>query len=113
MGLIPRGRHIRDAEFLDAMRRVRALRPDEVGISRYDIASVLGGLSDQVEAIARDPLADYISEVPGVDERALLRKAHKLIKRKVINGCDCGCPGYYTFAGEQLPVSMWLSETGS
>ena len=64
-------------------------------------------------ALEADPLADYISEVPGVDERALLRKARKLIKRKVINGCDCGCPGYYTFAGEQLPVSMWLSETGS
>jgi hypothetical protein len=113
MGLFPRGHHIRDADFLDAMKRARALRPEQLGVSRFDIASVLGGMAEQVEANARDPLADYVSEVPGVNERAVLRTARKLIKRKVINGCDCGCPGYFTFAGEELPVSMWLSETGA
>jgi hypothetical protein len=113
MGVLRRARQISDADFLEAMKAVRVLRPNELGVSRFDVASVLGGLSSQVEAIGRDPLADYRFEVPGVEERAVLDKARKLIKRKVISGCDCGCPGYFTFAGERPQVSAWLSSTGS
>jgi hypothetical protein len=60
----------------------------------------------------RDPLSDYVYEVPGVDERAVLEKARRLIKKRVITGCDCGCPGYFVFAGETPEATMWLSGTG-
>jgi hypothetical protein len=113
MGRIRRARHLTDDQFLDAMARARELRADQVGASRWDIASVLGGLEEQVAAQATDPLADYRREVPGVDADVVLRKARRLIRRGVIEGCDCGCPGYFILAGEQPPVRMWLTETGA
>lgn len=113
MGVMRRARQISDDDFLEAMKEVRLLRPDQFGVSRFDVASVLGGLSEQIEQNARDPLSDYVFEVPGVDERRVLDRARKLIKHKVISGCDCGCPGYFTFAGERPEVTRWLSETGS
>jgi hypothetical protein len=113
MGSIRRARHIGDDEFLAAMARARRLRPDQFGASRWDVASVLGGMEEQVARHARDPLAPYRRDVPGVDEWAVLNKARKLIRKRVIEGCDCGCPGYFTLAGEQPMTRDWLSSTGA
>jgi hypothetical protein len=96
------------------MALVRRLRPNQSGASRFDIAHALAGQAERVAAHARDPLASYSRVVPGVDDLAVLEKARRLIKKRVIQGCDCGCPGYFTLAGE-VPVLMpgSISATGA
>lgn len=54
--------------------------------TRWDVAMVLGGLSDHVDS-------DPVLEVPGVPEKVVLAKARKLIRQGVISGCACGCRG--------------------
>ena len=108
-----RTRHIGDADFLTAMALAQRLRPDQHGVSRWDIGSVLGGMAEQVEAHARDPLARYTRDIPGIDEWAVLNRARKLMRKHVIDGCDCGCPGYFTLAGEEPASHSWLAETGT
>lgn len=47
-----------------------------IGISRWDIADV----------------------VTGFPERVLLAKLRAMVKRKLINGCACGCRGDFSIA---------------
>ena len=64
--------------------------------TRWDVAAVLAGHPDEVEF----PPRDY----PNLPEKVVLAKARKLIRRKLIDGCDCGCRGDFevTAAGRRL-----------
>ena len=107
MGVIRRARDISDADFLNALAIARDLRPNYEGASRWDVASVLGGFDDLVTARSRDPLIADKSIVPGVNDRAVLAKARKLIKSGKITGCGCGCAGFFTAEGEEPAYHAW------
>ncbi|MGN6607474.1 MAG: hypothetical protein ACTHMS_10770 [Jatrophihabitans sp.] len=94
---------IGDADFLHAVARAREIRPEDTGASRWDIASILGGREDQVVAHAADPLAPYSREIDGVDPKAVLAVARRLIRRGEVEGCLCGCPGWFTIVHDVLP----------
>jgi hypothetical protein len=65
-----RGSDITDVQFLTAMHEV-------LGGQRYT-------------TLARWDLRPYFPDMP---DKVILSKARKLIKRGLINGCDCGCRG--------------------
>lgn len=103
-------RDIPDRVFIDAIQRVRELRPHAM-VSRWDVASTLGGLDHQVavmgiaDRIGSYPtVTGYLSDVPGVPEKVVIAKAKRLIGRGLIVGCACGCRGDFeiTPAGKAL-----------
>lgn len=107
-------RDISDQAFLDAVRTVCEIRWDgQYGYaSRWDIAMVLGGLTDQyrqwcevTDARGFDAGRDlFVYDVPGVPEKVLLAKAKRLIKRGLIDGCACGCRGDFEIATARFRV---------
>lgn len=52
---------------------------------RWDVAAVLAGHPQDLKGA----LPDY----PNMPWKVVLAKARKLIRRKLIDGCDCGCRG--------------------
>lgn len=46
------------------------------------------------------PPIDTYEEIPGVPSKVVLAKAKRLINRKIIDGCPCGCRGDFKIIGE-------------
>lgn len=82
-------RNIPDELFLAAMEVASTERAElmgwrrPLGATRWDIEAVLG--TGHVNNVYED--------VPGVPAKVVLAKAKRLIDRKVIRGCPCGCRG--------------------
>ena len=89
-------RVVSDSDFLAALDRVRELRPRDEGASRWDITAVLSGLDEYIEPVTHDPGRGLMPGLSASLDRAVLDRARRLIKRGVIAGCDCGCPGFLT-----------------
>lgn len=84
---------ITDEAFLDAVDEVARLRsepgrPWTIGASRWDVATVLAGHPELVGVST----ADW----PNMPPKVVLAKARKLIRRGLLDGCDCGCRGDFT-----------------
>lgn len=86
-------RDIPDETFLAAVRTCTALRNSNTGATRWDVASVLGGLTEQVARLADGLYEGYVYDVPGVPKKVVLAKAQRLIDRRLLDGCTCGCRG--------------------
>lgn len=71
-----------------ARQRSEPGRPWTLGASRWDIATVLAGHPELVGATAQD--------WPDVPPKVVLAKAKRLIARRLIDGCSCGCRGDFT-----------------
>ncbi|MEV4454465.1 hypothetical protein [Microbispora sp. NPDC049633] len=51
---------------------------------------------------------DIEAAFPGVPRKVLLAKARRLIRRGVLDGCDCGCRGdFYIPAWNERRVVAW------
>lgn len=85
-------RDIPDALFLDAIRAARGAHGVPRWATRWDVEAALGGLP-----LPRD---FAVQDVPGVPSKVVLAKAKRLINRKVIDGCPCGCRGDFEIPGE-------------
>jgi hypothetical protein len=85
-------RDIPDELFLDAIRAARGLWTRQWAMLS-DIQAVLAGV----------PLSkrNYPDEFDGVPRKVVLAKAKRLIDRKVIDGCPCGCRGDFEILGEK------------
>lgn len=73
---------ISDEVFLAAVNRARALRP---AANRWDVTAVLAG---HPEDVGTPPVA--YDDMPA---KVVLAKARKLIRRRLLDGCECGCRG--------------------
>lgn len=107
---------ITDEAFLDAIREVRRRRPRSM-VSRWDVATVLAGHPALLDDDTHQAQQVITQDWPGVPPKVVLAKAKKLIERKVIEGCGCGCRGDFEIPGEtrieSIParISMtWLAE---
>jgi hypothetical protein len=58
-------------------------RQSFLGATRWDVEAVLG----------TGHIKERVEDIPGVPSKVVLAKARRLINRKVIKGCDCGCRG--------------------
>lgn len=65
--------------------------PKPCAANRWDVQKVLGGVP--LEALVDE-------EVPGVPWKIVLAKAKRLINRKIIDGCPCGCRGDFEIIGD-------------
>ena len=86
---------IPDDEFLDAVDTANKLR-NRKSASVWDVQSVLSGYPEHV---SEDIVID--SAYPGYLPIKLIRaKARKLIRKYKMNGCMCGCAGWYEILGD-------------
>lgn len=85
---------ITDEQFLaavdEAIRLAHAGPSPWSTASRRDVTAVLAG---HPEDIGGTPV-DY----PDMPAKVVLAKARKLIRRKVLDGCECGCRGNWAQA---------------
>lgn len=78
---------ISDERFVAAVRTVMKLR-GHLGASRRDTAAVLDG---HPEWVGQPEATDGLSvQIP---ENLVRAKARRLIRRKLLSGCACGCRG--------------------
>lgn len=75
---------ITDSAFIDAVLFCCAEREMSVA-TRWDVTAVLAGHPEDVGGGPRD--------YPGMPWKVVLAKARSLIRRGLIDGCDCGCRG--------------------
>jgi hypothetical protein len=87
-------RDIPDELFLDAVRVARGRNGVPQWATRWDVEAVLGGVT-----FPRDFTA--YPDVPGVPEKVVLAKAKRLIARKLLDGCPCGCRGDFEIPEER------------
>lgn len=77
---------ITDGAFIDAVSYCCA--EWEMGVaSRWDVTAVLAGHPEDVGGGPRD--------YPDMPWKVVLAKARSLIRRGLIDGCDCGCRGNF------------------
>ena len=88
---------ITDAAFLEAVATVRAIRPNSLGASLWDVSAALDGRLDYVRAMATARTRDECPETPEpvVPLKVVLAKARKLIRHGLLTGCACGCRGEF------------------
>jgi hypothetical protein len=89
---MPKAADITDEAFLAAIdevarRRSEPGRPWTIGASRWDIACVLAGHPELVGT------ATGTQDWPNVPPKVVRAKAKRLIARRLIDGCSCGCRG--------------------
>ncbi|MFC8182421.1 hypothetical protein ACFULT_26415 [Rhodococcus sp. NPDC057297] len=85
MGDYRHARDIPDIDFLAAVEEAIRRRPN-IPATRWDVERVLGGLES-------DPTFTVVGDVPGVPSKVVLAKARRLIRRGLLDGCECGCRG--------------------
>lgn len=108
---------IPDEVFLDAIREARRRLPRSM-VSRWQVATVLAGHPALLDNDTHAGQKVITQDWPGVPPKVVLAKARKLIERKVIEGCGCGCRGDFEIPGETQiaprgSVSMtWLTKDG-
>jgi hypothetical protein len=78
---------IADETFISAVETARLVR-GLLTVSIWDVCAVLNGHPDWVG----DPVAGYDELLP-IPEKLVRAKARKLILRKRLDGCACGCRG--------------------
>lgn len=89
---------ITDEAFLAAIDEARRIRSaldsyDWLTVARWDVAAVLAGHPEHV-GTATD------RNYPHMPPKVVLAKARKLINRKLMDGCPCGCRGDF----ERIPT---------
>lgn len=90
-------RDIPDALFLEAIKVASRERAEAHGRLRF-----LGAIRWDIEAVlATGHIKERVEDFPGVPSKVVLAKAKRLINRKVISGCDCGCRGDFEIVGEE------------
>lgn len=77
---------ISDGRFIAAVKTVIALR--KMPASRSDVGAVLDG---HPEWVGQPQAID--GESVSVPEKVIMAKARKMIRRKLLTGCWCGCRG--------------------
>jgi hypothetical protein len=94
---------ITDTAFVAAVLLTRKVRSDRDGhdvlwVNRFDVGAVLAG---HPEWAGQAEASDGSVEIP---HKLVLAKARKVIRRKLIDGCPCGCRGDFevTAAGRAL-----------
>lgn len=94
---------IPDRDFLAAITEVIRIRNEDqpldapwIWASRWDIAAVLTGHAEHVATAPQD--------YPDMPQKIVLAKAKRLIRRKLLDGCYCGCRGDFepTERGREL-----------
>jgi len=80
-----------DELFVEAVKEVIEIRGGGwAAASRWDVACILAG---HPEAVCTGP---GTSDFPAIPPKLVLAKARRLVRRRLLEGCYCGCRGDFT-----------------
>lgn len=85
---------IPDMSFVDAIAEACRIR-NQVWANRWDVHAILDGHPEWVGT-----MTTFDRQVT-IPEKVVLAKARRLINRRVIDGCACGCRGDFEIRVEE------------